>query len=336
MTDTPTPPTVLILGAKGRFGLAAAQAFHADGWQVIAALRGTPAPGMPQGVRVVHTPIQQTDELAGEAFGTRVVIHAVNPPYTRWHSALLPLARAGMDVAQRLGARLYLPGNVYNFGTDMPACLREDTPQRARTRKGALRVQLEAELAQRCAQGQLRATVVRAGDFFGGGRGTWLDQAIVKSLRAGRLVYPGPTDRPHAWAYLPDLASTFVALARRAPHACLPFECFHFPGHTLTGDELLDGIAQAAHDLGLDPAKPWSRAGMPWGVIRVGALVVPMWRELAEMAYLWSVPHALAGDAIQRTVSPMPATPLATALRAALLGLGFGKRECGRMQPTPS
>ena len=335
MSDTPTPPTVLILGANGRFGLAAAQAFHAAGWQVVAALRGEPAPGMPKGVHVVHTPVQQTEQLAREAIGAHAVVHALNPPYTRWHSELLPLAHAGMDVAQSLGARLYLPGNVYNFGADMPACLREDTPQRAATRKGALRMQLEHELAQRCAQGQLRATVVRAGDFFGGGTGTWLDQAIVKSLRAGRLVYPGPTDRPHAWAYLPDLASTFVALAHRAPQACLPFERFHFPGHTLTGAELLDGIVQAAHDLGLDPGTPWSRAGMPWGVIRVGALVVPMWRELAEMAYLWSVPHALAGDAIQRAVKPLPATPLSTALRASLLGLGFGNRPLDRMQPTP-
>jgi hypothetical protein len=59
---------------------------------------------------------------------------------------------------------------------------------------------------------------------------------------------------------------------------------------------------------------------MPWGVIRLGSLVVPMWRELAEMAYLWTVPHALAGRAPQTLLLPA-ATPIDLALRAALVAL---------------
>ena len=51
-----------------------------------------------------------------------------------------------------------------------------------------------------------RCGVIRAGDFFGGGPGSWFDLAIAKRAAAGALVYPGPLDRPHAWAYLPDLA----------------------------------------------------------------------------------------------------------------------------------
>ena len=54
-------PRILILGANGRLGLAAAQAFTGAGWQVIAPLRHTPATGLPAGVRVVRTPIEQTD-----------------------------------------------------------------------------------------------------------------------------------------------------------------------------------------------------------------------------------------------------------------------------------
>ena len=39
--------------------------------------------------------------------------------------------------------------------------------------------------------------------------------AIVKALAKGKLVYPGPLDRAHAWAYLPDLAQAFVAVTRK-------------------------------------------------------------------------------------------------------------------------
>jgi hypothetical protein len=57
-------------------------------------------------------------------------------------------------------------------------------------------------------------------------------------------------------------------------------------------------------------------------VIRLGGLVVPMWRELAEMAYLWQVPHALDGAAMQRALGPLQHTDLDTALRRALTALG--------------
>ena len=331
MTHQSNPPTVLILGANGRFGTAAMHAFHNSGWRVIAALRRMPQIPLPPGVQVVRTGVDDMAQLARDAAGACVVVHAMNPTYTLWRTELLPLAQAAMDLAQVLGARLLLPGNVYNFGSGMPASLREDTPQHADTRKGALRVQLEAEMAQRCQRGLLQATVVRAGDFFGGGRGNWFDQAIVKSIRAGRLVYPGPTDLPHAWAYLPDLAQAFVAVAKRAPAMCQAFERFHFAGHTVTGAELLDGITQAAHALGLQPARPWTRTGMPWGLIRTGGMFVPMWRELAEMAYLWRVPHALDGSALDRAVGPLVNTRLSDALRLALAGLGHGQVQAGHL-----
>ncbi|RPH58583.1 MAG: hypothetical protein EHM83_17190 [Burkholderiales bacterium] len=64
---------------------------------------------------------------------------------------------------------------------------------------------------------------------------------------------------------------------------------------------------------------------MPWGLIRAGGLIVPMWRELAEMAYLWRVPHALSGNRLERAIGPMPVTPVETAVRDALVALGFAR-----------
>jgi nucleoside-diphosphate-sugar epimerase len=316
--NTPQRPTVLILGANGRLGLAAAQAFDAAGWQVLAQARRGAAAGMPAGARLVQVPLTEPEALAAQAAGAQVVVYALNPVYTRWAQEAMPMAAAGMDLAQRLGARFMLPGNVYNFGSRMPALLQQDTPQRADTRKGRIRVAIEAEMARRCAAGTLRATVLRAGDFFGGGAGSWFDLVITKALAKGKLAYPGPLDVPHAWAYLPDLARAFVAAAQ-APD--LPaFARLHFAGYTLTGAQLLAGIERAAAGLGLAPAAGFKHGGMPWGAIRVGGLVVPMWRELAEMSYLWTAPHALAGGELERLGLPA-ATPIDRALRAALLTL---------------
>lgn len=320
-------PVVLVLGANGRFGAAAVAAFAAAGWTVLAQARRTPAV-LPQGARHLAVALEDTEALVAAAAGACVVVHAVNPVYTDWARLLLPLARQGLDAAERLGALFMLPGNVYGYGEGMPPLLREDTPERPTTGKGRLRVDLEAEMAGRASAGRLRAVVIRAGDFYGGGAGSWLDLAVVKSLRAGKLVYPGPLDVPHAWAYLPDLARAFVAVAERALLGnALAFEKLHFTGHTLTGTELLDAVQAAADDLGATPPivakRGWRRGAMPWGLIRVLGIAVPMMRAIAEMSYLWRVPHALDGALLTARAGPLPQTPPRQALRHALVKLGF-------------
>jgi nucleoside-diphosphate-sugar epimerase len=317
-----TRPTVLVLGAAGRFGAAAVQAFAAAGWRVLAQQRRTPAlPAVP-GVEWIDTPLGDTAALAARAAGSSVVVHAVNPIYTRWDAELLPLFRQGLAVAEALGARFMLPGNVYNYGTGMPALLNEDTVARPDTRKAELRVAMEDELQRRAVTG-LDSVVIRAGDFFGGGSGTWIDQAMVKDIGKGRLVYPGPLDRVHAWAYLPDLARAFVAVAGDGGHrGCLRL---HFAGHAVTGHDFMAALDEAAGSLGLRPDRGFTVGGMPWGVIRVIGLVHPLMRELARMSYLWRVPHALDGRALQQRLGPLLTTPLVPALRQTLLGLGLGR-----------
>ncbi len=128
---------------------------------------------------------------------------------------------------------------------------------------------------------------------------------------------------PHAWAYLPDLARAFVRVAELPQVQA--FHSWHFEGHTLTGAELLAAIEVAAHELGIAPPQGFHHGGLPWGVIGAIGLVVPKWRELARMSYLWRVAHALDG----RRLAALPGaaqhmTPLAVAVRESLRGLGLG------------
>ncbi|MBL8329290.1 MAG: NAD-dependent epimerase/dehydratase family protein [Rubrivivax sp.] len=329
-------PIALVLGANGRFGAAAVAELAAAGWTVLAQARRKPS-ALPPGARHLAVALDDTEALVAAAAGASVVVHAVNPVYTDWARLLLPLARQGLDAAERLGALFMLPGNVYGYGEGMPPVLRESTPERPSTQKGRLRVDLEAEIARRARAGRLRGVVLRAGDFYGGGTGSWLDLAVVKSLRAGKLVYPGPLDVPHAWAYLPDLARAFVAVAEQARAGHAPaFEALHFSGHTLTGTELLAALEAAATELGAAPPsvarRGWRHGGMPWGLIRVMGLVMPMMKAIAEMSYLWRVPHALDGTQLAARIGPLPQTPPRQALRQALIELGFGDSTAPRAQ----
>jgi nucleoside-diphosphate-sugar epimerase len=309
--------SVLVLGANGRLGQVLVDAFRADGWRVAGQVRRTPA-RTAQGVRWVQAPLAEPAALAEAAGPADVVMHAANPVYTRWAQDAMPMARQAMDVARRLSAVLLFPGNVYNFGRRMPELLSESTAQHPTARKGRIRVALESAMRE-AARAGLRVTVVRAGDFFGGpSPGSWLDMVIAKSLRNAKVVYPGRTDIPHAWAYLPDLARTFVMVANRRTE--LPvYETLHFPGHSPTGEGFLQALERAARRLGiLGPDARLRRATMPWSMLRIGGLVVPMWRELAEMRYLWDVPHRLSGERLEKLLGKVPHTPLDEALEAAL------------------
>jgi nucleoside-diphosphate-sugar epimerase len=318
-----TPRTVLVLGAAGRFGSAAVEAFAHAGWNVLAQMRRAPQHALPRGAEAVALALEDTAALAERAAGASVVVHAVNPPYTRWERELMPLFEQGVAVAQRLGATFMLPGNVYNYGeATMPSSIDERTPQLPSTRKGELRLAMEDTLERLAGQG-LNSVLIRAGDFFGSGTGSWLDLVIAKGIARGRLVYPGDPDLVHAWAYLPDLAEAFAAVAARPMPA--GFTRLHFGGHAVTGHDFVDALDAAATHLGLRPAAGFRLGRLPWPLLRAGGLMVPMLRELSRMSYLWHVPHALDGRALERFAGPLPATPLVSALRRSLVDLGHGR-----------
>jgi nucleoside-diphosphate-sugar epimerase len=306
--------TVLILGAAGRIGQVLAHAFAEAGWQVRAQAR-KPLPAALAGhprVQAVCCDALDRAALRRAADGAQVVVHALNPPYTEWDRLSLPLVDAALDAARHGNALLMLPGNVYNFGRELPALLTLDTPERGDTPKARIRIETEARLA--AAAPEVRSVVIRAGDFFGGaGTGSWFDQGLVSRLKDGRFVYPAGLDQPHAWAYLPDLAQAFVRVAGR--HAELNgHRRLHFSGHTLTGREMLQACEQAA-------GRPLRATGLPWPLMRLAAWFVPMVREMVAMRYLWQRSHRLDGAALGAFVGELPQTPTAAALRQALSDL---------------
>ena len=316
---------VLILGARGRFGLAAARAFADAGWRVIAHMRpGAQVPAEVFGdarIQWLAHEVGQTEALSALARGASVVVHALNPAYTNkaWRAQALPMLGASIEVARALGATLMLPGNVYNFGQQMPAVLREDTPQRASTVKGQIRIGMEEQLRR----SGVRSIVIRAGDFFGSGQGTWFDQVIMKDIRKAVLTYPGPREVATAWAYLPDLARTFVAVAQRRTRLA-PFAVLHFRGHVASAQQWLDALQPLAQTQGWTaPAGEVRFKRLPWPLLRMAGWVVPTLASLVEMRYLWETPHTLANDRLRELIGEEPHTPLPQALQCALEGLGY-------------
>ena len=289
--------TVIVLGAKGRFGRAAAQAFAAAGWDVTRAGRGLSGPGTTQ------VDAMDTDALIRACAGHDVIVNAVHPPYTEWAHAVPALTRSIIAAGQAAGATVMIPGNVYNYGTDLPPVLTEGTAWVADTRKGNIRIRMEEAYR---ASG-VRTIVLRAGDFLEQAQtGNWFDTYIAPKAQAGKLSYPGPLDRVHAWAYLPDMARAMVGLAeRRADFG--PFEEFGFAGYALSGDALVDLVARGV-------GKRMRVSRFPWFALRVMALWSPLMREVLEMRYLWDRPHAIDGSKLRAALPDFRETPVAEAI----------------------
>ena len=324
-------PTVLILGARGRSGLATARAFADAGWRVLGLIRpGAQVPteaATDHRIKWIATDLRATAAVARAAQGACVVVHALNPIYTHeaWKAQAMPMTEAAIEIARALKATLMFMGNIYNFGTAMPPVLSEDTPQRAKTVKGQIRIAMEEQIHR----SGVRAIVIRAGDFFGSGKGSWFDKAIVKDIQKGKFVYPGHKDVATAWAYLPDLARTFAEVAARRD-SLRAFEVFHFAGQSITGQQWLDTMEPIAHAQGwVKPDACLQYSQLPWSVIRVGALFAPTYAALLEMRYLWNTAHALDNRKLVALLGAEPHTPFAQAVSMTLHDLGFTKDAVG-------
>ncbi len=312
-------PTALILGARGRLGRVLTQEFAHRGWKVRALQRSANVTSFPGDIEIVSGDARSRHDLIAAADGADVIVNATNPPFPEWDPDVFEIAEAVIAAARTSGAVHLFPGNIYNYGWPLPDTIGETTPQRPSTRKGVIRVEAERRLREAADLHGVRTIVLRAGDYYGGdGRGSWFDQVIAEGADRGKMTYPGPLNLPHAWAYLPDLAAAFEALARQR-HEFGGFETFHFAGHTVTGAELAAAMESAL-------GRRLSVGGMPWRIIRLASPFVRTWRELSELAYLWHVPHRLDGAKLEMALGDIPSTSFERAVRDSLEALGMDTR----------
>ena len=289
--------TVLIAGASGRAGSHAAHAFKRAGWEVRSYQRGS--------------------DMAQAAQGCSVIFNGLNPPnYQNWEADLPQITRDMIAAAKASGARVILPGNVYNFGTQ-PAPWSHKTPHRPNTGKGRIRADIEAMYRE----SRIKILILRAGDFIDAGQtGNWFDKVLTGKLDKRVFTYPGNIGIPHAWAYLPDFARAAVELV--STETLSDFEDVAFPGFTLSGAQMREVLEQIR-------GQKLKSKPLFWPALRMAGLVWKTGAALVEMRYLWDHPHALDGAKFARLLPDFTPTPVADALRHAT-SRDQSKRACDR------
>ncbi|MFC3325956.1 SDR family oxidoreductase [Mesorhizobium cantuariense] len=306
---------IAILGANGRLGRVVARAFIDAGYEVRAITRSGKVPAELKGATAVAGDGLDREALIRTTEGVDIIFNGLNPIYTEWVKCM-PMAENVMAACRANGALHLAPGNVYNFGSPIPAVISEDTPFHPTTEKGRIRVAMEDLFRREADAGRVRTILLRAGDFFGGtGSGSWFDLVVAAKMNKGIYTAPGPVDLVHEWAYLPDLAKAFVGLAQNLDKLG-SYEALNFPGHAVTDLEIK---AAAEKALG----RSLKMTSMAWWVLRAGSPFVAMWREIVSMSYLRFEPHQLASARLEGIIGAIPHTPLDQAVTEALEDIGI-------------
>ncbi|GGE15471.1 epimerase [Aureimonas endophytica] len=309
--------TILILGATGGVGGAVARVLLRRGWTVRALARdpvkAAAAWGAAPGPDWRRGDAMRRDDVSEAAAGASVILHGVNPPgYSDWDRLVLPMIDNTIAAARSAGgARILLPGTVYNYDPAALSLVDETAPQEPASRKGAIRVELERRLL--AAAPDVPSLVVRAGDFFGPGvRQSWFAQSLAKTPLT-RILNPGRPGIGHAWAYLPDLAEAMARLLELPSGHLQPAERVQFAGiWDGDGRQMAAAIRRAVNR----PDLPERR--FPWWLMRLLAPFGGFPREVMEVRPFWR--HALAFDnrRLVELIGEEPRTPLETAVAEAL------------------
>ncbi|MDY7537266.1 NAD(P)H-binding protein [Undibacterium sp. RTI2.1] len=308
----------LVLGATGGIGGEVARLLVKRGWEVTGLVRNIHSVSQGQdGIFWVAGDAMNSFDVLNAATGASLIVHAVNPPgYRDWDKLVLPMIDNTIAAAKQIGARILLPGTVYNYAPDINSDVDENSAQLPVTKKGKIRVELENRLRMASLQG-VKSLIVRAGDFFGPRTlSSWFSQAlVVPGRKIESIQYPSKMGIGHQWAYLPDVAETMVRLIESS-EKLKTFDVFHMNGQwDQDGTEIADSIRRVVGNPAI------KIKSFPWYLMPLIAFFSPTVREMLELRYLWTSPLKMSNAKLIEVLGQEPNTPLDIAINASLKGL---------------
>ena len=314
----PTPNqaklNTLILGATGSIGYAVATNLLARHLPVTILVRNrTKAdalfPSQPT-LTVVEGDAQDAALLTRLATDKTHIFHGVNYPYHQWFGNMDTVTQTIIDAAAVSKATIVLPGNVYNFGIATEP-IREDSLPNPISRKGKLRVEIEAMLERAANAGTCRVLNVRLPDFWGPNvLNEGVKPIFVNALTGRAMPWLVTIDIPHQAVYTPDAAEIIVRLMLR--DSAKPHEIWNYGGSTLPTMRLWFGQISAI------TGKPLKTRVYSRFIIRLLGVFMPVLREVKEMIYLYENTVLLDDHKARAAFPDFQPTPMNQALRETL------------------
>ncbi|MEU4572828.1 NAD-dependent epimerase/dehydratase family protein [Nonomuraea sp. ATR24] len=297
-----------VVVGSGQVGTHLAGKLLAQGHEVTVVTRSGRGPA---GAVKVAADVADSARLIEATRGADVLYNCVNPQYHRWLTDWPPMAASFLAAAEATGAAYVMLGNLYPYGP-VTGPMTEDLPLASTSPKARVRATMWADALAAHRAGRIRATEVRASDYFGPGATdqSYLGERFLPALRAGRTVQlVFPADIPHSWTYLPDVADALIVAGGDE-------RAWGRPWHVPTAEP--QSFRQIGRRMAALLGLPEPRmTTLPWPLVRLTGLFSPMIGELRHTRYQFTAPYELDSSAFQRTFGVAP-TPLDEALKATL------------------
>lgn len=240
------------------------------------------------------------------------IFHGINYPYDKWFGNMDVVTQKVIDAARQQRATIVFPGNVYNFGNASEPIRENSRPTQPISRKGQLRVALEAMLERAANAGQCAVLNVRLPDFWGPNvLNAGVRPIFEGALNGKALPWLLNADIPHQSVYTKDAAEIIVRLMLR-PHAPGDYEVWNYGGTTLPSMRWFFGQIAA---LTGRPLRVQVHSRLAVGFL---GLFVPVVREVKEMLYLYENTVLLDDTKVRALFPDFRETPIRDALTDTL------------------
>ena len=270
----------VVIGANGGAGSAVVRELFSRGQRVRAVSRSGKG-DFPAGVEVVRGDITDVEDAKRVCRDAEVVYNCANIPYQNWLEIFPKLVQGSIKGAASAGASLVFCDNLYMYGpTDEP--MTEETPRRARGKKGKLRLELEQTLLDAHRRGEVSVTIGRGADFYGPRTNSVTRDFVFGAVLTDKKAqWPVSLDMPHSMSYIKDFAKGLVTLGE---HDEALGEVWHIPAsEPITGREFITLVFEAA-------GKAPKMTTLTPFMTRVGGLFSPLVREFGEVMYQFEKP----------------------------------------------
>jgi len=189
-----------------------------------------------------------------------------------------------LAAARTSGARLVVLDNLYMLGSPGGRRLNEDSLIAPRSRKGAIRARVDAQMMGAHRQGDVRVVVGRASDFYGpGGTATYFGDVFwPQVLKSGVAPVFMNVDSPHTYHFTLDVAAGLAALGTASDD--VTGRWWMLPAAPAESSRAV--IERFGRLLG----RPLRVRRTPRLALSLLAPFVPIVREIAEMGYQWEEP----------------------------------------------
>ncbi len=200
-------------------------------------------------------------------------------------------------------AKLVFFDNVYMYDRSAIPFMIEQSPINPPSKKGLVRAEIREMILQAVEKNKIHALIARSADFYGPEAKNGVFNVLVyDNLAKGKKAQVfGNINKIHTYTYAPDAAKA-TALLGNTPDAYN--QEWHVP---TTKEQLtqLDWIGLAAQKLAVAP----KIMQVPFWMIRMLGLFMPVMREFPEMLYQYEQDYVFDSSKFEKRFGVTPTSP---------------------------